>query len=130
MAKKILIGIIIALVIIGIILAVYFLKPKSPQETPKQEEKKEEVTPESLDESIKSTIETLKPTCADFLAGDISGEDDCQGFDRLVNQDLCYYCFAAKKQDAELCKKISEYSGFKMVCEKVTGSTIDQIINK
>jgi hypothetical protein len=131
MNKKILIA--VAVAIAGIIAAVFLLKLKPEQQKPEEnvpQKEKTEVTPESLDESIKSTIEELKPTCVDFLAGDISSEADCPGFDKLINQGLCYYCFAVKNQNAKLCEKINETSGFKMVCQKATGSSIEEIINK
>lgn len=128
MPKKLLVGIIAAAVIIILIFIVFFTQ--KGEGTKEEEQQEPVVTPEELDESIIKTIEELKPICADFLAGDINSEADCAGFDKLVNQDLCYYCFAAKNSDASLCGKISEYSGFRLVCEKITGSSIEEIIGK
>ena len=141
MAQKKLIGIIVIFVIIAVIVII-----SSSKSNPKKEETNEsiqeknneitppakEITPADLDESIKSMIEKFKPTCADFLAGDLSGDPDadCSGFENPINKNLCYYCFATKNQKSALCGKIDKDSGFKIVCQRATGSSIDEIINQ
>lgn len=132
MSQKTLIGIIAIVIIIAVIVVISFSKF-----SPKQQETKESVQPETkeitledLDESMKSMIEKLEPTCVDFLAGELSGDADldCPGFDNPVNKNLCFYCFAAKNQNPTLCEKIDDDSGFKIVCQRATGSSIEEII--
>lgn len=134
MSKKILIGI---LIIIMVIVVISFSKynPKKQETNESVQQKNKEITPAtpaSVDESIKSLIEKFKLTCADFLTGDLSGnpDADCPGFENPVNKNLCYYCYATKNQSAALCGKIDEDSGFKIVCQRATGSSIDEILNQ
>jgi hypothetical protein len=133
MSQKILIGIIAILIIIAVIIVVSFSKSnQKKQETNESvQQKAKEITPATVDESIKSLIEKFKLTCADFLAGDLSGDPDvdCPGFENPVNKNLCYYCFATKNQSSVLCGKIDNDSGFKIVCQRATGSSIDEIMN-
>lgn len=130
MSKKILL--ILIAVIVMAVLAVILLSNRNPgQEGQEEQNQQEEVenTPENLDATIISMIEQLKPTCKGFLEGELSGEADCPGFDRPFNRNVCYYCFAVKNQDPSLCTKI-DYPGLRPVCEKATGSSIDQIIDR
>jgi len=134
MSQKILIGIITILIIIAVIIMISFSKSnQKKQETNESvQQKTNEITPATVDESIKSLIEKFKLTCVDFLAGDLSGnpDADCPGFENPVNKNLCYYCFATKNQSAALCGKIDADSGFKVVCQRATGSSIDEIMNQ
>ena len=95
-------------------------------------QEKKEVSPTDLEELIKSTIEDLELTCADFLKGDLSGDPDldCPGFDNPINKDLCFYCYAVKNQTTELCEKIINEPALKIVCQRATGVSIDEIINQ
>jgi hypothetical protein len=136
MNKKILIGIIavvIVVVIIAVIIMIYFLKPSPKKQEIKEpvQQKNEEIDLTALDESIKSTIESLKLTCADFLKGDLSGDpdSDCPGFDKSINKSLCLYCYAVKNQTPDLCKKIDNESALRAVCQRATGTPIDEIID-
>ena len=131
MSQKTLIGIIAIVIIIAVIVAIYFSKFGSKQqETQESVQPEKEITLEDLDESIKSIIEEFKPTCIDFLAGELSGDPnaDCPGFDNPINKNLCFYCFATKNQNPTLCEKIDADSGFKIVCQRATGSSIEEII--
>ena len=131
MSKNTLIGIIV--IIIAIIVVVSFSKSKPKEETQGSvQQEKEEITPATLDESMKSTIEKLKPTCSDFLVGDLSGDPyaDCPGFENPINKNLCFYCYATKNQNPTLCETIDNDSGFKIVCQRATGSSVDEILNK
>jgi len=132
MSKKILIGTIAIFAIIAVIVVTSSSKsnPKKEETNEPVQPKTEEITPATLDESIKSLIEKFKPTCTDFLAGDLSGDPDadCPGFENPVIKDQCYYCFAAKNQNSALCGKIDDL-GFKTVCQRATGSSIDEIMN-
>jgi len=134
MSKKTLIGIIAIFVIIAVIVVTSSSKsnPKKEETNEPVQPKTEEITPVTLDESIKSLIEKFKLTCADFLAGDLSGDPDadCPGFENPVVKNQCYYCFATKNQNPALCGKIDDDSGFKIVCQRATGSSIDEIINQ
>lgn len=134
MSKKTLIGIIAIVAIIAVIVVISFSKynPKNQETSQSVQQKKEEITPATVDESIKSLIEKFKVTCAGFLTGDLQGDPDadCPGFENPVNKNLCYYCYAAKNQNPALCGKIDADSGFKPVCQRATGSSIDEIINQ
>jgi len=134
MNKKILIGIIAILIITAVIIAIYFSRSDSKkQETdePVQQEN-EEMTLTDLDELVESTIESLKSTCADFLKGDLSGDpdSDCPGFENPVNKNLCYYCFTVKNQTPALCEKIDNESALRSICQRATGTPIDEIIDQ
>jgi hypothetical protein len=106
--------------------------PKKEETNESVQQKTEEITPATVDESIKSLIEKFKLTCADFLAGDLQGDADadCPGFENPFIKNQCYYCFATKNQNPALCGKIDDDSGFKVVCQRATGSSIDEIINQ
>lgn len=134
MSQKILTGIITILIIIAVIVVISSSKSNPNKEETEEsvQQKTKEITPASLDESIQSLIEKFKLTCVDFLAGDLSGDPDadCPGFENPVNKNLCYYCFATKNQNPALCGKIDDDSGFKIVCQRATGSSIDEIINQ
>ncbi|MCX6764588.1 MAG: hypothetical protein NTU58_02670 [Candidatus Nealsonbacteria bacterium] len=137
MNKKILIGIIavviVAVVIIAVIITTSFLKPSSKKQETNEpvQQKNEEIDSAALDESIKSTIESLKLTCADFLKGDLSGnpDSDCPGFDKSINKSLCLYCYAVKNQTPDLCGKIDNESALRTICQRATGTPIDEIID-
>ena len=133
MNKKILIGI-IAVVIMAVIIMVYFLKPsfKKQEINESVQQKNKEITLTDLDESIKSTIENLKSTCADFLKGELSGDpdSDCPGFDRPINKNLCFYCYAIKNQTPDLCGKIDNESALRTICRRATGTPINEIISQ
>jgi len=134
MSQKILVGIIAILIITAVIVVVSFSKsnPKKEETNEPATQKNNEITPATVDESIKSLIEKFKLTCIDFLAGDLRGDADvdCPGFENPVNKNLCYYCFATKNQTPVLCGKIDDDSGFKVICQRATGSSIDEIINQ
>jgi len=134
MSQKILIGIIAILIIIAVIIVISFSKsnPKKQETNESVQPKTKEITPETLDESIKSLIEKFKLTCADFLAGDLQGDADadCPEFENPLIKNQCYYCFATKNQNPALCGKIDDDSGFKITCQRATGSSIDEIINQ
>ena len=133
MSQKILIGIIAILIIIAVIVVISFSKsnPEKKETSESAQKKATEITPATLDESIKSLIEKFKLTCADFLAGDLRGDADadCPGFENPFIKDQCYYCFATKNQNPALCGKIND-PGFKIVCQRATGSSFDEIINQ
>ena len=130
MNKKILIAA-IAIVIIAII-AFAFLKTDFKQEETEEasQQKKEEEPFSALDESVRSMIEELKPTCFDFLRGDLSGDPnfDCPGFDNPINKNLCFYCYAVKNENSELCEKIENDYAFKVICQRATGVSIEEAI--
>jgi len=132
MSKNTLIGIIVIIVAIIVVVSFTKSKPKEEETQGSVQQKKEETTPAALDESMKSTIEKFKPICTDFLAGDLSGDPyaDCPGFENPFNKNLCFYCFAAKNQNPTLCEVIDNDSGFKIVCQRATGSSVDEILNR
>jgi len=134
MSQKKIIGIIVVLIIAAVVVNIFSSKsnPKKQETNEPVQQETEEITPESLDESMKSLIEKFKITCADFLAGDLSGDPDadCPGFENPLIKNQCYYCFATKNQNPGLCGKIDDDSGFKIVCQRATGSSIDEIINQ
>ena len=135
MEQKKLIGIMAILIIIAVIVAVSLSNKSKPEQEETKEsgqEVKKEATPESVDELMKSLIEEFKTTCATFLAGELSGDPDadCPGFENPLIKNQCYYCFATKNQNPALCGKIDDDPGFKAVCQRATGSSIDEIINQ
>lgn len=129
MSKKTLMIVVVATVIVAAGAAVYFLAFKNQKQEAPQEETVQNTTT-TLDAAIRATIENLKPTCATFLAGELSGTpaSDCPGFSNPINKNLCFYCYAAKNQDKSLCAPIDADSGFKTVCLGVTGSTLEEIL--
>jgi|GEM_PF-5489680 len=133
MNKKIL-TLIIAVVIIAVILVISFFKfnPEKKEINEPVSQENKEAEPADLDESIKSAIEDLESVCADFLKGDLSGNPnfDCPEFDKPINQDLCFYCYAVKNQRAELCESIINEPGFKIICQRATGASIEEIISQ
>ena len=137
MSQKTLIGIIATLIIIAVIVVVSSSKsnPKKQETSESVQNENNEIPPVTLDESIKALddlIEKLKLDCVGFLVGDLSGDPDadCPGFENPVNKNKCYYCFATKNQNPGLCGKIDDNSGFKIVCKRATGSSVDEIMNQ
>lgn len=135
MNKKILIIIIaIVIVIIAVVAISSFSKPdlKGEETNEPIPQRNEEVTSDDLEELMESTIKDLESTCADFLKGDLSGDPnfDCPGFDNPINRDLCFYCYAVKNQTVELCGKITNEPAFKILCQRATGASVDEIINQ
>lgn len=133
MSKKILIGIIAVLIIIAVIVGIYFLtsNPKKEETNESAQPETGEITPVAMDESVKSMIEDLKVTCADFLKGDLSGDPDldCPGFEKSINRSLCLYCYATKNQDPSLCGKINNEPALRAICQRATGTPINEIID-
>ena len=134
MSKKLVMGIIVALIIIVVIIGIVLLivGPKNQGTNGTTPQSTANGTQAELDAAIKAEIETLKPTCTAFLAGDLSGkpDTDCPGFDKQINKDLCYYCYAVKNQDIKLCDKVNPDSGLRVVCQGANGSSTDKILNK
>lgn len=135
MNKKILILAVAMVIVIAAVSAIYFSSKPDLKEEEKSEpvlQENEEVTLSDLEESINSMIQDLESTCADFLKGDLSGDPgfDCPGFDNPINRDLCFYCYAVKNQAAGLCDKIINEPGLKIICQRATGASVDEIINQ
>jgi uncharacterized protein (UPF0305 family) len=140
MNKKILIGIMVV-VIVAVIFGIYFFlfNPKKqetnepvPQINESVAQKNKESTLTDLDESTKAMVESLKLTCADFLKGDLSGNpaSDCPGFSKQINKDLCFYCYAVKNQNSELCARIDDESALSSLCKIANGTPFEDIIKQ
>lgn len=131
MAKKILIAVAAILIIAIVIFAVSLYKPNSGKNETSgpNQQKSNDAAKADLNKSIDAMAESLKATCADFLKGDLSGDpnSDCPGFDKSIDQSLCFYCYAIKNQNSDLCGKINNEIALRSICQKVTGLPIDNL---
>ena len=133
MSKKISIGIIAILIIIAVIVVIFISKSNiKKQELNQSGQQENEAALVAADESIKLMIENLKVTCVDFLVEDLSGDIDanCSRLEEPINKNLCFYCFATKNQTPNLCEKVDSDSALKIICQRATGTVIDEIINQ
>jgi len=130
MKKQILGGIIIGLIIVGGIVGIGYYKYSAEQKTANDYAKMlEGMTDEQkiqwVNQQLQSMNENMQSTC-DNLTAKIS-ESDCA---KLVSssKDACYYCFAVKDQNQNLCASIID-SSLKQTCQTNSGSSTNSTAN-